>query len=827
MLVGPLWAQVYTRRLPAGTATISQFGAFGPNTAAPKATLQAVDAAPLLAEDQQRDKLGLPARLGVDVPAAVDLMQAAAKSIVNGYQVSTYQFDMPGAPGVSVVFDDFRLAEGARMFLYNADRTLLIGPVTSRQNGHDFRTDLLEGSSALIEVQEPVAVAGQSRVHVSKVVQYYRFAPRFGFGTSGPCELNTICYPDYQNEADGVTLLLTNYGPYTYACTGSMVNSTQQDFRSYLLTAFHCFDFSEDGTQSPVELAAAATTQIRFHWESPTCTTAADNVYLTLTGAEFRAAYANSDFTLLELTQQVPPAENVTYLGWDRNATLPAAPFGIHHPSADLKKISFSPNATTLVNVTPGYDYLIGPGDTHLQVTWAPFATNLGVTEGGSSGSPLFDQNRRLVGQLHGGGSYCFNPTSPDQYGRFFTSWTGGATAQTRLSNWLDPVGMAALTTNSAKSVITGPTILAAQGSFSLNSGSAAVTSWTVTGGAGIVSPVTGSGNAATLTALSAGTNLTITFGIAAGQSYPIRFSRQFDVASPPAPPLPANPSALTITSFTCYSTNGALTSVDFVVGRSDGSFLPAVPDLFINGITITGQLGQSYSLSFDANQYMLAVADQATRTLYFVWDFRQACTNGSIPPKPPVPPLPANPSALTITSFTCYSTNGALTSVDFVVGRSDGSFLPAVPDLFINGITITGQLGQSYSLSFDANQYMLAVADQATRTLYFVWDFRQACTNRYNQTRVSAEAVNPLAIRVLGNPVGEVVDVDVTGAEGEPLTLLLSDVQGRLLGQQRIEQAGRSERVRFRVSQPLVGLLVLRATTPTQAQSIRLLTTK
>ncbi|GAB3564067.1 hypothetical protein GCM10027578_08900 [Spirosoma luteolum] len=541
LLIGlPVQAQVYTRRLTGGATSAEQYGISNKAANLPVRQLTAVNTSALAADDEQRAKKGLPARVGVDVAANVDLLPNAARSTRNGVQIAQYQLEIPGALGISVVFDGLRLAEGARMFVYSADYSQVIGPITASQNGDLFWTDLLEGAAAIVEVQEPSAVAGQSRVHVDKLVQYYRFAPRFGFGTSQSCELNTICYPDYQQEADGVAMMLTTYAPYTYACTGSIVNSTKQDFRSFLLTAFHCYDFSEDGVHQPAEQAAAAGTQFRFHWESPTCSpTSADNVYLTLTGANFRSAYANSDFSLLELTQQVPPQENITYLGWDRNNSQASSPFGIHHPSADIKKISFSPNTTSYVSVSPGASYVVGSGTTHLQVTWG----NLGVTEGGSSGSPLFNSSRRIIGQLHGGGSYCFAPTSPDQYGRIFTSWTGGGTSSTRLSDWLDPSNSGNMTTNGIKPLVSGPATITSSDVFSLNTSNIAATSWVVTGGNGIVSPTSGSGNAANLTALAAGSGLTITFTIAAGQAYPITFSKTFDVnaptSAPTAPTLP------------------------------------------------------------------------------------------------------------------------------------------------------------------------------------------------------------------------------------------------------------------------------------------------
>jgi hypothetical protein len=51
-----------------------------------------------------------------------------------------------------------------------------------------------------------------------------------------------------------------------------------------------------------------------------------------------------------------------------------------------------------------------------------------GVTEKGSSGSPLFDQDHRIVGQLAQGPSGCGSITQKDVYGRFDNSWAGGFT---------------------------------------------------------------------------------------------------------------------------------------------------------------------------------------------------------------------------------------------------------------------------------------------------------------------------------------------------------------------------------------------------------------
>lgn len=65
----------------------------------------------------------------------------------------------------------------------------------------------------------------------------------------------------------------------------------------------------------------------------------------------------------------------------------------------------------------------------------------------GSSGAALFDANNRIVGQLRGGWSSCFASSFSDRYGKLSTSWNGGWTSDTRLSDWLSP-NQALLTTD-------------------------------------------------------------------------------------------------------------------------------------------------------------------------------------------------------------------------------------------------------------------------------------------------------------------------------------------------------------------------------------------
>lgn len=96
-------------------------------------------------------------------------------------------------------------------------------------------------------------------------------------------------------------------------------------------------------------------------------------------------------------------------------------------------------------------------GDNHLHVFW----DTPGTTEGGSSGSPLYSPDGRVIGQLHGGLASCTTTGADhsDYYGRVFTSWTGGGANASRLSNWLDPAASGAEFIDGLDSTPVDPTL--------------------------------------------------------------------------------------------------------------------------------------------------------------------------------------------------------------------------------------------------------------------------------------------------------------------------------------------------------------------------------
>ncbi|GAB3901584.1 hypothetical protein GCM10028803_26500 [Larkinella knui] len=89
---------------------------------------------------------------------------------------------------------------------------------------------------------------------------------------------------------------------------------------------------------------------------------------------------------------------------------------------------------------------------------------------------------------------------------------------------------------------------------------------------------------------------------------------------------------------------------------------------------------------------------------------------------------------------------------------------------------------------------------------------------------RLSAEQSEELQVIVLGNPVKEQVDVEVRGAEGQPLRFRITDVQGRLISERPVEKAAAVEKQSFGVSNTPAGFLFLKVSSNGQNRTLKLM---
>ncbi|PSL23864.1 trypsin-like peptidase domain-containing protein [Dyadobacter jiangsuensis] len=508
------FAQVRTRSLK--PETVKEYSRFVPTSKKALSTVQLpkVNVSQLLKEDEKEASLGLPFRFGKALDVKINLANSGKWETVDGGRIWRMLIDVPEAKTVNMIFDRFYLPEGATMFIINGDRTVVSGPIDHTQNSlaGTFSSGLLKGSSVIIELFEPAEFFAKTELQISKVVHGYRLTPMaggFGQAAPDPCERNVNCAEgnNWQNEKGMVAMVLLNNNERI--CSGSLLNNTCNNMTPNFLTAFHCLDLNEDGAAGGDEIAAAQTWHFMFQYMSAGCTPSTDDFNVVeFAGATYRAGWNISDFALLELNQTPEPGTGVVYAGWSRTNAAPTSSVGIHHPKGDVMKISVENNVATSVDWNG-----VGP-NTHWGVNF-----ETGTVERGSSGSPLFNQNHRVVGQLHGGrltgGDYegrCINRDA--RYGRFDVSWVGGGTNDTRLSNWLDPSGSGAtdvgpLTIPS----ISGPSVLCTSGTYTLNNVPGGVpVSWSVSTPSG-VTPTSGSGNVANLTMINP-EDVTITYRI-------------------------------------------------------------------------------------------------------------------------------------------------------------------------------------------------------------------------------------------------------------------------------------------------------------------------
>ena len=90
--------------------------------------------------------------------------------------------------------------------------------------------------------------------------------------------------------------------------------------------------------------------------------------------------------------------------------------------------------------------------------------------------------------------------------------------------------------------------------------------------------------------------------------------------------------------------------------------------------------------------------------------------------------------------------------------------------------------------------------------------------------TRLSTETGPGFQVTVLGNPVSNQLQVEVRGAEGQPLHLQLTDASGRILHEQQIREAKTVERPTIWVHNQPSGLLLLRATSGMHSVTVKVL---
>ncbi len=383
-------------------------------------------------EDEEREEMGEPARFAVSKEVKVSpLTHGTWEDIDGGMMLWRLRVESLGALSLNFGFTRYLMPEGGSLFLYSADESYLVSrSFTAADNNEagQLWSPVVLSDDVVIEVMVPTKAVDRLELELTSVNIGYRYFGETLDTLQGSCNNDVIC-----PEGDPWRDEIPSSGVYTingtWYCSGAMINNTAEDETPYFLTANHC-GISTSNDQSVV---------VYWNFESPSCGDLSGGSLSDFnSGVIWRSDYSSSDFCLVEMEEMPDPDFGVTYSGWSRVNSATSSAVAIHHPGTDEKAISFENDPTSIAS------YLGDsvPGDsTHIKVTdWDD-----GTTEPGSSGSPLYDPNHRIIGQLHGGYASCTSQTA-DWYGRVYTSWTGGGSNNSRLSNWLDPIGSGATT---------------------------------------------------------------------------------------------------------------------------------------------------------------------------------------------------------------------------------------------------------------------------------------------------------------------------------------------------------------------------------------------
>ena len=368
-------------------------------------------------------------RVGANRKLNVDFMQAAEWSLTpNDRMIGRLALKSPEATTMSLLFSSFHLSGEAQLFVY--DRLVRtkhsFSAATRTGTSGQLQTPLVPGAEIIVEFQGSTEERNNSSLAIGSymhgLLDLFHLADD---ERGGGCLIDVACSlgDGWLDQRRSVVLFLKDDG---YACTGVILNNTDEDFTPYVQIANHC-------------IAGNPSNWIfYFNYENPGCSSGSAPLSQSLTGATFRSSDYNGDFALYELDDPIPVGYHAYYAGWDRTNTTPSNGVFIGHPvESDFPSLDAEKKIGAYSGATSGNIGFSVPG-------WIVDIDQGGVL-GGSSGSPLFNASKRLVGHISNGDTDCIDAWihAPKVY----ENWDGPS-ANTRLKDWLDPGNSAVNTSN-------------------------------------------------------------------------------------------------------------------------------------------------------------------------------------------------------------------------------------------------------------------------------------------------------------------------------------------------------------------------------------------
>lgn len=300
-----------------------------------------------------------------------------------GRDVWTFSVRSPEAYGIRIHFTDFEVGDGSVLvYSFGDSGTIVRGPYTgSGPDGDgDFWTASLPGDEVFVEAtgtDEPLFEIVEV-IHFDQDLYAFDGESRedvFACHLDVNCHMNEVA-ASAKNATGQMNFLCDDNT--CHVCTGTLLNDNDSETTApYFLTARHCLN-----TQAEVD-----TLEVVWNYETDSCNGTVPN-YATLprnVGGTHLKSYDENDMELIWLGGSLPGT--VALAGWSTSTTT--GQYGVHHPKGSWKRVVFFDHTGA---ECPWFD----PWD------YDSYDMTDGLTQGGSSGSGVFNSAGQLTGQLWG-----------------------------------------------------------------------------------------------------------------------------------------------------------------------------------------------------------------------------------------------------------------------------------------------------------------------------------------------------------------------------------------------------------------------------------------
>jgi lysyl endopeptidase len=310
------------------------------------------------------------------------------------------------AQGIGITFGEFFIPRKGKLFIYNQDRSELIGALTSEDNTESgaYTIPALQGERIIIEYYEPPSVSGQGELSIRSVSHVYHniFTNDWDAEERNSCYVHSTCSDSrtFQEASKAVVQIAVDGG--TRWVNGVFVNQTGRWKSPLIVTTTEAlYDSPENWLFKFNHLENSCKNEI----------SGLDNKHaITSSGAELLAIDEENGLILLRLFDNPSQSGRVFYSGWDRSEESSLSSVAcINHPEGQTSKIALNNNTSwaTTWNQNP---------------VWQIQAWEEGTVGNGGVGSPLFNSKGQLVGLYTGGFDTCTND-GLEYFTKFALSW--------------------------------------------------------------------------------------------------------------------------------------------------------------------------------------------------------------------------------------------------------------------------------------------------------------------------------------------------------------------------------------------------------------------